>query len=60
MGFPNFSRNILSGIGEEVTPKRSPKRRGPAKKYTPEPSLSARVPWYRPIQRSLKWRKELK
>ena len=23
-------------MGEEVTPKRSPKRRGPAKKYVPE------------------------
>jgi hypothetical protein len=34
--FPNFSRNILTGIGEDVTPKRSPKRRGPTKRYAPE------------------------
>jgi hypothetical protein len=31
-----FSRNILSGLKIEETPKRSPKRRGPAKKYAPE------------------------
>jgi len=31
-----FSRNILSGLKTEKTPKRSPKRRGPAKKYAPE------------------------
>ena len=34
--FPKCSRNTLTNIGEEVTPKRSPKRRGPAKKYVPE------------------------
>jgi hypothetical protein len=28
--FSKFSRNILMNIGKEATPKRSPKRRGPA------------------------------